>query len=78
MDDIVQALPHQMYGDQLLKVFYEEVRDFSLTLFVIFHILVQEGVRHLKEAWEEAKDHATSNGMKKYRHNTKGQEDSIV
>ncbi|KAH7960637.1 hypothetical protein HPB49_021944 [Dermacentor silvarum] len=24
MDDIVQALPHQMYGDQLLKVFYEE------------------------------------------------------
>ncbi|KAH9383812.1 hypothetical protein HPB48_025582 [Haemaphysalis longicornis] len=24
MDDIVQALPHQMYGDQLLKMFYQE------------------------------------------------------
>ncbi|XP_077532299.1 lisH domain-containing protein ARMC9-like [Haemaphysalis longicornis] len=24
MDDIVQALPHQMYGDQLLKIFYQE------------------------------------------------------
>lgn len=31
MDDIVQALPHQMYGDQLLKVFYEEENQDSVS-----------------------------------------------
>ncbi|XP_077509211.1 lisH domain-containing protein ARMC9-like isoform X1 [Amblyomma americanum] len=32
MDDIVQASPHQMCGDQLLKIFYEEERQDTVSM----------------------------------------------